>query len=329
MVWPIGQPSGESRDTAIFSRDLWMRLADEARIWVKPCGSIHLAHQDDEWAVLQEYAALTRQEPFSCELLTAAQVCQRSPAANPNGLRGGLYSPFELAVNPVEAIRQMPLWLEERFNVALNFGTPVTSARDGVLFSADGRRWDFDSIFVCTGADFRELFPEEFAVSDLKLCKLQMLRTVPQVDSFRINTHLASGLTLRHYKNFACCPSLLAVQRRIAAETPELDYYGIHVMASQTNQGNVILGDSHEYDDRIEPFDSREIEELMLRELRKIIELPDWTIESRWHGIYAKHSSDSMYRCNPSRQVFVRTGTGGAGMTMSFGLAARELESWN
>lgn len=326
MVWPIGQPAGELRGIALASARRWLRLADEAGIWVNRCGSIHLAHRADEWEVLKEFAAQAADLKVDCKLLNSAEVQQRTPAANPEGLLGGLHSPTELGVNPRTVIHQLPGWLASQYGVRFEFQTTITHADSASLRDASGRNWQFDKTIVCSGADFASLFPETLAAAGLQQCKLQMLRTAPQANHWRIGPHLASGLTLRHYHNFDVCPSLKTLKDRIAQETPELDRFGIHVMASQTDQGEVILGDSHEYGREIEPFDKALIDDLMIRELRKILQLPDWTIAQRWHGIYAKHPSLPMFVANPQPNVHIATGTGGAGMTMSFGLAERNWQ---
>lgn len=321
MIWPIGQPPGDAHAAALRSRELWLELAREAGLWVRPCGSIHLAHRPDEWAVLEQFAALAPSLGYSVELLTADEVHHRTPAANPYGLLGGLYSPTELCVNPRAAIRALPEWLARRWGIRFFFETGVVRADVGGVMTTHGVGMQADRVIVCSGADLLTLFPDVLARPDLRLCKLQMLKAACPAPDWRIGPHLASGLTLRHYANFASCPGLTDLKARIAAETPELDAFGIHVMASQNDAGEVILGDSHEYDDAIEPFDKEEIDRLILRELQRILRLPEWRITERWHGVYAKHTSLPMLREEPEPGVFIRTGLGGAGMTMSFGLA--------
>ena len=100
-------------------------------------------------------------------------------------------------------------------------------------------------------------------------------------------------------------------------------------MASQNEFGEVILGDSHEYDDQISPFDKAQIDDLILSELRKVIRLPVWTIAERWNGTYAKNPQGPLFLKAPHPNVRICTATGGAGMTMSFGLAERVWEDWD
>jgi D-hydroxyproline dehydrogenase subunit beta len=328
MVWPIGQPTSELYQLALRSRERWLKITSDANIWALPCGSIHLAHRADEWAVLEEFHEHAPRIGVECSLLTAPQVLARSPGANAKNLLGGLFSPTEAGVNPPQVIRTIPNWLAEKHRVQFEFNTAITEVGSGKVHSADGRVWEFDRIIVCGGADFESLFPAAFVNSGFKRCKLQMLSTRPQAKGWRIGAHLASGLTLRHYRNFEVCPSLAALKRRVAEETPELDRYGIHVMASQADDGAVILGDSHEYDSEIDIFDKEIIDELILRELRAVIDLPDWTIDRRWHGIYAKHPDRPVFAEEPLPGVFIRMGVGGTGMTLSFGLAELDWEQW-
>jgi FAD dependent oxidoreductase TIGR03364 len=327
MIWPIGQPAGEWHALALKSRAAWLELARDAGLWVNACGSIHLAHHDDEWAVLEEFQRRSAGLGYDCSLLTPDEVLRRTPAAYPAGLLGGLYSPTELCVNPRTALQRLPEWLARRFAVRFAFATAITRVEENQVHSADGRTWEFDRTLVCGGADFATLFPEVFRESRLRRCKLQMMKTVRQPHGWKLGPHLASGLTLRHYASFAVCDSLRALKQRIVAETPELDGYGIHVMAAQDDSGAVILGDSHEYDAAIEPFDKTLIDDLILRELRRVIQLPDWTIAERWHGIYARHPAQPSFEAEPLRGVYICTGAGGAGMTMSFGLAEQWWES--
>jgi FAD dependent oxidoreductase TIGR03364 len=332
MIWPIGQPAGPAYQRALLGRQLWLDLARAAGFWITPCGSLHLAYQPDELAVLEEFVARAPESGSdgpagalpSCRLLAPAEVLRQYPAVRPDGLRGGLWSPTELAVDPRQALAAIPAYLRDAHGVQFRFGTAVTAIDRPWVRTAGGETWHAERVLVCSGVDFRTLFPEVFAASGLQRCKLQMLRTVPQPAGFCLGTHLAGGLTLCHYPSFHGCPSLGPLRQRIHRERPDLVRYGIHVMAAQNEAGEVVIGDSHEYDEDGEPFDKPAIDELILGYLRGLVRLPDWTIASRWHGSYARHPDGGAFTAEPQPGVTVVSAAGGAGMTLSFGNA----EAW-
>lgn len=326
MIWPIGQPLGEPTALALRSRELWQEVSRSARFWLNPCGSLHLAHHADELAVLEEYASECARQGLPRRMVTGPEAMRLSPAANPAGLQGGLFSETELAVDPPAAIRQLGCWLREQPGVRAHFGATAVGieARGGGglrVTLANGSGLEVDRAIVCSGADIQTLFPEQLAQSGIRLCKLQMLKTVAQPAGWRLGPHLASGLTLRHYRAFEFCPALAQVKARFAATAPELDRYGIHVMGSQNEAGEVILGDSHEYDAEIAPFDKQEINDLILRELAKVMQLPTWKLAATWQGIYAKYPAGLFWEHEPLPGVMLRTGLGGNGMTLSLGIA--------
>jgi FAD dependent oxidoreductase TIGR03364 len=284
---------------------------------------LHLAHADDEQQVLAEIAAAAPDWGVDCELLDARQVLERTPAARPEQLRGGLWSPVEVCVNPRQALAQIPPWLHARHGVEFQYQTPVRRVEPGRLETAAGATWEFDRILVASGHDFVTLFPAVFAAAGVRTCKLQMLRTEPQPEGWRIGPVLATGLTLRHYETFRHCPTLEPLRQRIARETPHMDAYGIHVLLSQHAAGEVLLGDSHEYDERATPFRNELIDELILQEVDRCVRLPRLRIAERWQGYYAKLPGVTEFVHEPCPGVAIVLASGGAGMTMSLGYAER------
>ena len=130
-------------------------------------------------------------------------------------------------------------------------------------------RWSAERLWICSGDELNLLFAEQFGNCSLVRCKLQMMRSEPCEPRTRIGPMLAAGLTLRHYASFQNCPSLPALCRRVADESPWFDRLGIHVMVSQNGRGELTIGDSHEYGDSIEPFDKAEVDDWILGYLRR------------------------------------------------------------
>jgi FAD dependent oxidoreductase TIGR03364 len=323
MIWPIGQPSGEMHQMALHSREIWLEVLRAARLPYLATGSLHVAYHDDEVEVLREFADIAPRAGYECEWLDAAGVLERSIAVQPRGLKGGLGSATELTVDPRLVVARLPEYLAE-LGVAVHFGAAVTHIELPWIETGAGSH-EADVAIVCSGDDFETLYPEVFRKSGLTRCKLQMMRTVPQPSGWPLGPALAAGLTLRFYKAFQMCSTLRKLKTRVAREKPEYEKYLIHVLVSQTADGAITLGDSHEYDACVDIFDKPEIDELILREAQTFLRLPNFRVAERWHGVYSTHAEKPFFEAEPAERVHIVTAPGGSGMTLSFGLAERTI----
>jgi D-hydroxyproline dehydrogenase subunit beta len=320
MLWPIGQPFGPLRRLAVRSLQIWLEILESSNLWHERTGSLHLAYRDDEAQVLREFARECADLGEPVDLLTAQQVRARTTAVKQAGLQLAMASQQEVCVDPREVVSGLPDWLHGRFGVDFEFGRTITAAEIPTV-SAGNARWLTDRLWICSGDELKLLFADEFEKCGLVRCKLQMMRSQSPAGGWRIGPMLAAGLTLRHYASFENCPGLAALRRRVADETPWLDRFGIHVLVSQNCGGELTIGDSHEYGDQIEPFDKTQIDEWIMAYLNTFLDAPELRIASRWHGTYVRHKSEPYVVVHPAPGVTAITGVGGAGMTLSFGLA--------
>lgn len=317
LLWPIGQEPGPGLNRALRSRQIWNEVSEQANIWLKPNGSLHLAYHDDEWDVLNEFAELYKDEPYDIKLLSPNAVNAKN--VKTDSLKGALWSTTEATVYSREAVRRIPLWLAEKFGLILRFGNAITSIEmPNVKTSAES--WQVDKVFVCSGADFETLYPRVYADHKMIKCKLQMMRAVIG-KSFDLGPSLCAGLTLRHYAAFKKCPSLAKVDIRYDDSDPDYKKDGIHVLVSQNSQGELIIGDSHHYGLTLDPFDSEKINQMILDYLQTFVALEGLTVIERWNGTYPKTSDGGHLILDVEKNVKIVNGLGGAGMTLSFGLA--------
>jgi FAD dependent oxidoreductase TIGR03364 len=324
LVWPIGQEQGIGLGMAKRSRQHWIDICRESGFWLQENGSLHLAYHQDEWAVLQEFEAAKGNE-YECVLLDADQVRRVSPLVKSNDLLGGLWSKTECTVNSREVINLLPQWLNENHDLILRYGQPVVSVEPGRLLT-NLEKWGAEKIIICNGYDFSTLYPSLFSSEGFYKCKLQMLKMSSPSASFSLGPSLCAGLTLRHYAAFSKCPSLTKLDARYDNDNPLLKKYGIHVLMAQNNLGDLIVGDSHQYGPTPSPFDEELINELILSYLGNFVSMENLSIKERWHGIYPKVNDKIFYRKEVEPNVTVVNALGGAGMTLSFGLAEETIE---
>jgi FAD dependent oxidoreductase TIGR03364 len=327
MIWPIGQTAGKMYERAMRSRQVWQEIGSGGKFWHEAAGSLHVAHEPDEWLVLQEVYEIYRKEGRAVELLDKAAVIARSPAAVANGLLGGLYSGDELIVDPREAISALPGWLAENLDIKFHWGKCVSYISEQVVYIGNEEEYEADLIFICSGSDLETLYPEHFSKLPVTKCKLQMMRLVSQPDNWRIGPALCGGLSLVHYNGFKSASSLAGLKQRYEEEMADYLKWGIHVMVSQNGRGELTIGDSHEYGLTHDPFDKDFINKMILDYMRRFAQFKDWSLTESWNGIYSKLTNgETELFFSPEPSVYAINCVSGAGMTLSFGLAEELVE---
>lgn len=321
LVWPIGQKDGPLFERTMKSREKWIDVSKKAGFWCRENGSLHLAYHEDEHNVLEEYATKFNN---SVDLLSPNKVDAYSKYVNKKGLLSAIWSPTEMSVNPKKAIYAITEWLNTFPNVTLRYYEEVQYVETGKLVT-NKSEYNAEQILICSGHDFQTLFPVVFAESGLIQSKLQMMRSYPIADK-NFGATLCGGLTLTHYSSFAQCSGLSALVDRFENDLPDYRKWGIHVMINQNDEGELVIGDSHEYGFGFDPFNNDEVNTLILSYLASFLNMDELKIRETWYGVYSKHPEKTEFIANPMAGVRVITGLSGAGMTFSFGLANEQKE---
>ena len=320
MVWPIGQPEGKLYERALRSKSIWKKVCSEAGLWHNEVGSLHLAYNELEWEVLQQFAEADKNKR-PVEMLSESGALQKSKAVNPAGLIGALWSADEMIVESRVAIEKLPSYLIEKYGVVFHFNTAINNISYPFVYSGK-QKWQADLIYICSGPDLETLYPEVFAANHFTKSKLQMMRLIMQPGGWRIGPSLCGGLSLIHYKGFESAASLPALKKYYETNLPDYIKWGIHVMVSQNAEGELTIGDSHEYGLVFDPFDKAFINKLIIDYMKQFAVFKDWSMIQSWHGIYPKRTNgDVDFIYTPEKGVTIVNGLGGNGMTLSFGLA--------
>lgn len=316
--------TGEWIAHAHATADIYRQIQCEIDISIQEDGSLYLASTEPERAVLVEFAQ-RYSATYGCELLDARQARERYPFIRAEYCAEALFFPQDLTVEPRTLLKRLiPHIVQTERIVYVPRTTIVSVEADGHtcnVRSARGERFSADRVVICSGAEYRTLFPALFRSSGLRICKLQMMRTVslPPV----LPHSILSGLSIARYPAFADCPSYANLGR---SNNGELEEYGIHLLLKQASDGSVIIGDSHEYRDIFEAHCLEErtnpaINEAILRYARGMVRLPSWAIAELWNGYYLQHPDKLIYTETIDERIHIVTGIAGKGMSTGAGFA--------
>ncbi|WP_241984298.1 FAD-dependent oxidoreductase [Cryobacterium sp. Hb1] len=168
-----------AREFAQGSRPLWLRLVADARVWLRESGTVVLARQDDELAVLNELAVQRGTESLfgpgqpDVVMRSAAEVSARLPLA-PGTARDGAMLAWDLQVNPRQAGAGLAAYLASR-GVEFRYRTAVTAVHPGRVTTTRGAI-DAGTVIVAVNHDIDQLYPEVAERDGMVRCGLDMLR---------------------------------------------------------------------------------------------------------------------------------------------------------
>lgn len=308
---------GVAREYAEAARTRWLELRDEAGLWVREAGAVVVARSDEEAAVLAEFADATPH----VHLLDADQVRRYAPVSDQD-LVGGAFLADDVRLDPRTAAPQLAAYLQQ-LGVQFLFGTAALGADTGVLRTSRG---DIDArhVVLALGHDITRLLPEQADAAGLRRCQLHMLR-VAVPNGWVLEPALLTGTSLLRYDGFLACPSVARLRSHFETNAPGLLAAGVNLMFTQAPNGDLLVGDTHTYEETPSPFAAEELDQLLLSETRQLFAFERMEVRERWLGVYPWTPDFPFLTPMAAPGVVGVAVTSGIGMTTALGLAPAVL----
>ena len=328
-------PSGMDSKWQGYGREslaIYKEIQSQFDISIRQNGSVYLASNEEEMQLIEELFQINQSNNYQSHLLTKQECLDKYPGLRSDYVKAGLFFPEEVTVEPRTMIYRLQEFMIHNMGLKLITNTSIVnceSTPSGVtLLSAANEEFSASKVIICNGNEFKNLFPTLFNESDLEVSKLQMMQTKPQ-QNYTLDGSILTGLSIRRYEAFYECPSFKSIK---AKENPDAleKKWGVHILFKQAADCSVILGDSHHYADAKNSDDlgfdlDMDIDNFMIQEAKKIIDLPNYEIQNRWYGVYSQCKTKDIFEHTIGGNIHIITGIGGKGMTGSAGFSKENI----
>ncbi|WP_428742223.1 TIGR03364 family FAD-dependent oxidoreductase [Tenacibaculum sp.] len=328
-------PSGMNQKWQNYGREslaIYKSIQEQFDVSIRQNGTIYIASNEEEVQLIEELHHINKNNSYKSQLLTKEQCLDKYAGLRSDYCKAGLFFPEEVTVEPRVMILRLHEFMKKELNVTIHYNTNVIATNNvngGVsVLTSNSEELLASKVIICNGSDFKTLYPSIYNESDLIVSKLQMMQTKPQ-KNYQLDGSILTGLTIRRYEAFEECASWNAIKSKEDPNSFEKKY-GVHILFKQATDGSVILGDSHEYatakniDDL--GFDSNDdIDNFMIQEAQKIIDLPTYEIQHRWAGFYSQCKTKDLFEYSVGENIHIVTGIGGKGMTGSAGFSKESI----
>jgi FAD dependent oxidoreductase TIGR03364 len=327
FVTVTGQERGTAWARARRTCAIWEEVARRAAITITQRGVWMMARREEAVSVLEAFVQTEMGE--GCRILSGAEAIARCRELATADMQAVLESSVELRVESREAVPKIAAWLAERYGVVFLLQTAVLSVEPPRLETSRGVV-DAGAAVVCPGDDIAALFPNQIAKYNVTRCGLQMLRLADP--GFRLPGVLMSDLGLVRYRGYSALPEAAALRERLSAEQGEHLRHGIHLIAVQSSDGTLVVGDSHQYAPTPDFFADERVDQLILEEFAAATGRAPSAVRERWTGTYLSCTDRSMFVEAPARNVRIVMITSGSGASTGFAIGEEvvaELFGWS
>ena len=269
FITVTGQARGVVWERARRSRQVWDEIAGPAGVTIEQRGLAMIAQRPEARAVLQAFLETEMGE--GCRWLDADAARDQLGPAQPAMLEGVLISETDIRVESRTAVPAIARWLQNAWGVAFRWGGAVHTVGAGRVETAAGAV-RAEAVVVCPGDDLSTLFPDRLTTAGIDLCKLQMLRLASP--GGRLPAPIMSDLSLVRYLGYAALPEAAALKARLEVERAKQLAAGVHLIAVQGEDGGLVVGDSHAYAARPDPFASEAVDRLILDTFEEVFGRP-------------------------------------------------------
>ncbi|WP_417694024.1 TIGR03364 family FAD-dependent oxidoreductase [Roseibium sp.] len=321
FVTITGQQAGDCYEKARRSREIWGEVAEQARIPILHEGLTVTARHRESEAVIDAF--LETEMGSECHRLTSAQAVEKVPQLRSNTITAGLYSPHEIRVESKDALPRLVAWLEEAHGVAFLWQTSVRHVETPRVETSRGEIIA-ESVIICPGDDSVSLFSDRINRFGVSRCKLQMLRVMPDKPA-PLGSAVMSDLGLARYLGYAELPEAEALKVLLDDVQAEERSNGIHLIVVQSADGSLIVGDSHHYGATPDPFSSKHVDDLILAEMDRVLDLGPYSVSERWIGTYATAPDRWRLTDAPDPATRIVVVTAGCGASTAFAIGEETI----
>src|SRR5690625_4883938 len=171
-------------DYGIRSMSIYKSIQKELDISVRNDGSVYLASDNEEQALIHELKAYYDIKGYKSKLLSKENTLRKYTAIKDSYVKEAILFPEEISIEPELMIHRLHDYILNKFSsIQILYNNPVIKCvpkgKDVLIVTSNATRYQGAKVIICNGYEYNLLYPKIFKTSKQIITKLQMMCTAP------------------------------------------------------------------------------------------------------------------------------------------------------